>query len=215
MQPPWGSESWGTSTKEASLAHLMDPRLATLELTSSIEVKPAANIITTSFSTNALSKKNLRKASSLRPTWKSKKTSSLMRERMHSMVPESCQNFRLSLPADWSVFPHCKFDQVNAHAVHQVLIAVSNMMLVHDDANECQKKRLGLHHDVERLNIRRTSENTGNHLGIIADPKKHLQHQDSHTWYHGAWAHTCSTLQLQSKYYIYWLEAPFTSPRWS
>jgi hypothetical protein len=78
----------------------MDPKLTTLECTSSIEVKPAANIITTSFSTNAFSKKNLRKESSLRPPWKSRKMSTLMRDRMHFMVPDLCQNFKLSFPAD-------------------------------------------------------------------------------------------------------------------
>jgi hypothetical protein len=187
----------------------MDLKLATLESTSSTEVKLAPTRITTSFSTNALSKKYLRNASSLRSPRKSWRTRSLMLDRMHSMVPDSCQNLRLSLPVDWSVSPDWKFDQVNVHAVHQVLIAISN------DANESQNKCQGLHLDVERLNIGKASENTGNHFGIITDPETHFQCQNPHTWYHGAWAHPCPALQLQSKSYTYYLEAPYTPPQLS
>jgi hypothetical protein len=176
----------------------MDHRICTLESASSIEVKLASNRITTSSSTNALPKKNLRNASSLWPPRKSLNSSRLIRDWMHSMVPDSCQNFRLSLPVDWYVLPDWKFDQVNANSVHRLLTATSNMMLVHNDANEYQKKHQGLHLDVERLYIRKTSEDAGNHLGIIADIELHLHSQDSHTWYHCSRAHTCPSLQLQS-----------------
>ena len=51
------------------------------------------------------------------------------------------------------------------------------MVLVHDGANECQNKGRGLHQDVEHLNIRKASEDTGNHLGIIADFETDLHTQ--------------------------------------
>jgi hypothetical protein len=61
-----------------------------------------------------------------------------------------------------------------------------------------KKKHQGIHLDVERLNIWEASEDAGNHLGIIADIESHLHSQDSHTWYHGSWAHLCPSLQSQS-----------------
>ena len=60
--------------------------------------------------------------------------------------------------------------------------AIHSMMLVHYGANECQKKHQGLHHDVERLNIGKASEDSRDHLDIIADCETHLQSQDFHTW---------------------------------
>jgi hypothetical protein len=78
---------------------------------------------------------------------------------------------------------------------HAATAAIHNMMLVHDGANECQKKHQGLHLDVERLNVGKASEDSRNHLDIIAASTTHLQSQDPHTWYLGAWAHLCSSLQ--------------------
>ena len=99
MPPSSGSEHPVTMILEPALARFMDRRGFTLECISSMEVNHAlANTITTCFSTSALSKKNLRKASSLRSPRKSWKTSRLMRELMHSMVPDSFQNLRLCLP---------------------------------------------------------------------------------------------------------------------
>ena len=56
------------------------------------------------------------------------------------------------------------------------------MMLVQDGANGCQKKSQGLHLDVERLNIRKASEDIGDHLDIIADCETLLLSQDLHSW---------------------------------
>ena len=107
MLPPWGL----IVIVESELARFMDPRGFTLESISSIEVKlPFAITINASSSTNTLLKKNLRKASSLRSPRKSWKTSSLMHERMHFMVPDSFQNSRLCLPEGWPVSPDCKIN---------------------------------------------------------------------------------------------------------
>jgi hypothetical protein len=50
------------------------------------------------------------------------------------------------------------------------------MMLLH--ANEYQKNRKGLHHDVEHLNIQKASEDIGNHLEIITDSETELHTQE-------------------------------------
>ena len=63
-----------------------------------------------------------------------------------------------------------------------------------------KKKHQGIHHDVERLNIGKASEDSRDHLDIIPDTKTHLQGQDPDTWYHGAWAHLRPSLQWQSQY---------------
>ena len=73
------------------------------------------------------------------------------------------------------------------------------MMLVHDGANEWQKTCQGLHPDVEFLNVWKASEDTRNHLEIIADSKTNHHTQEYHTWYHGAGAHPCPSLDLQSQ----------------
>ena len=73
------------------------------------------------------------------------------------------------------------------------------MMLVHDGANECQKTCQDLYPDVEVLNIREASEETGNHLEIIADSETDMHSEECHAWYHGAGAHSCPSLHLQSQ----------------
>jgi hypothetical protein len=57
-------------------------------------------------------------------------------------------------------------------------------MIVHDGANQCQKKRQGqgLYPDVEVLNIRKASEETGNHLELIADSEMDIHTEDCHAW---------------------------------
>jgi hypothetical protein len=70
-------------------------------------------------------------------------------------------------------------------------------MQVLDSANELQKKHQGVHHDVEPLKIGKASEDSRDHLDIIADSTMKLQSQDLHTCYHGAWACLCLSLQLQ------------------
>ena len=84
---------------------------------------------------------------------------------------------------------------------HATTAASHNMMvmLVHDDVNECPKMHQGFHHDVEPFNVRKASEESQDHLDIITDNKTHLQTQDPHIWYHGAWARLCPSLQPQSQ----------------
>jgi hypothetical protein len=69
--------------------------------------------------------------------------------------------------------------------------------MIHDSANEWQKKHKGLHHDVERLDIGKAPEDSRDHLDIIAGSTTKLQSQDLHTWFHGAWGGICASLQLQ------------------
>jgi hypothetical protein len=73
------------------------------------------------------------------------------------------------------------------------------MMQVLDSANELQKKHQGVHHDVEPLKIGKASEDSRDHLDIIADSTMELQSQEPHTCYDGAWAGLCLSLQLQSQ----------------
>ena len=71
---------------------------------------------------------------------------------------------------------------------HAATRAIRNIMIV--------QKRDGLYHDVQRLNIRKASEDCLDHLSISADTKTYLQSQDLDTWYRGARARLCPSLQL-------------------
>jgi hypothetical protein len=70
-------------------------------------------------------------------------------------------------------------------------------MLLHYGVNKCQEKRWWIHPDVERRNIWKTSEDTRDHLEIVADSEMDFHTQECYSWYHGAWAHPCPSLHLQ------------------
>jgi hypothetical protein len=62
-------------------------------------------------------------------------------------------------------------DHTATAAIHNTML----MLVLQEGANECQKMHQGLHHDVERLNIRKASKDGGDHLDVITNTKTHLQ----------------------------------------